>query len=480
MLPLSMPKDSIGIFLVTINQHHAVISRYQPFESGDHHQKERGLPMSYLSPAEIDVLFAAQKAFFASRATYDIPYRKHALERLKGAIIDNRELLYAALAADLGKTREVVDLAEIGEVLHEVDFALAHLDEWATPQSVPTPDLIAPSECYVVQEPYGVTYIIGPFNYPVNLTLTPLVGAIVGGNTCIVKPSETTPETSAVIEKIISETFAPEYITVVQGGRVENSHLLSLPFDFIFFTGSPNVGKVVMKAAAEHLTPVVLELGGKCPLIVLPDADLDLVVSQVMFGKFINSGQTCIAPDYLYVHSSIKEALLAKLVEQVKQALPDLDSTGKLITAQQVIRLQAILAQSQGHVLVGGLADAEKRLFSATIVDQVQWDDALMADELFGPILPVLTFDSVDTAVELVNRYHPKPLAVYVFTANKEIAIPIINHIQSGDAQVNGVMLHAFSPYLPFGGIGASGMGEYHGHYSFLAFTHKKSVRIVG
>lgn len=435
--------------------------------------------MSFPTPETIDTLFANQKQFFASRKTYDIAFRKHSLEALKQAVLKNREQLYAALDADLGKPRDIVDLAEIGEVIHEIDFALEHLDEWAEPVEVPTPEIIAPSRCYVSQEPFGVSYIIGPFNYPVNLTLTPLIGAIVGGNTCIVKPSETTPETSAVLAKIISEAFEPEYIAVVQGGREENTHLLSLPFDFIFFTGSPTVGKVVMRAAAEHLTPVILELGGKCPLIVLPDADLDQTVEQLIFGKFINSGQTCIAPDYIYVHSSVKDALLAKLVERVKHDFPNIASTGKLVTSRQVARLQTLLTQSNGAVLVGGEADAEKRLFSATVVDNVQWDDALMAEELFGPILPVLTFDSIETAVDLVNKHHPKPLAVYVFTRTPDSAIPIIDAIQSGDAQVNGVMVHAFSPYLPFGGVGASGMGEYHGHYSYLTFTHKKSLRIV-
>lgn len=435
--------------------------------------------MSFPTPETIDTLFANQKQFFASRKTYDIAFRKHGLEALKQAVLNNREQLYVALDADLGKPRDIVDLAEIGEVIHEIDFALEHLDEWAEPVEVPTPEIIAPSRCYVSQEPFGVSYIIGPFNYPVNLTLTPLIGAIVGGNTCIVKPSETTPETSAVLAKIISEAFDPEYIAVVQGGREENTHLLSLPFDFIFFTGSPTVGKVVMRAAAEHLTPVVLELGGKCPLIVLPDADLDQTVEQLIFGKFINSGQTCIAPDYLYVHSSVKEALLAKLVDRVKHEFPNIASTGKLVTSRQVARLQTLLTQSNGAILVGGEADAEKRVFSATVVDNVQWDDALMAEELFGPILPVLTFDSIETAVDLVNNHHPKPLAVYVFTRTPDSAIPIIDAIQSGDAQVNGVMVHAFSPYLPFGGIGASGMGEYHGHYSYLTFTHKKSLRIV-
>lgn len=435
--------------------------------------------MAYPSPETIDALFSAQKSYFSTRKTYGTAFRKQALESLKQAIELNREGLYQALQKDLGKTPAEVDMAEIGEVVHEIDFALANLDEWVKPSAVPTPEIIAPSECHITQEPFGVAYIIGPFNYPVNLTLTPLIGAIVGGNTCILKPSETTPQTSAVLEKIIAAAFPPEYITVIQGGREQNTQLLGLPFDFIFFTGSPNVGKVVMKAAAEHLTPVVLELGGKCPLIVLPDADLEHTVDQLMFGKFINSGQTCIAPDYLLVHSSVKQELLGKLVARVERDLPDIDSTGKVVTSRQVSRLLDLLEKSAGNILVGGLADAEKRVFSATVVDNVQWHDALMAEELFGPILPVLTFDSIDAAVDLVNVHHPKPLAVYVFTRNPQAAMPVITNIQSGDAQVNGVMLHAFSPYLPFGGVGASGMGEYHGHYSFLTFTHKKSVRIV-
>ncbi|KAF1052542.1 MAG: NAD(P)-dependent benzaldehyde dehydrogenase [Stenotrophomonas maltophilia] len=431
------------------------------------------------APETIDALFAAQQAFFASRQTLDIGFRKASLQRLKQALLANSEALYAALDADLGKPREAVDLAEIQEVVHEIDFALAHLDQWAEPQTVPTPDIIAPSQCYVTHEPFGVSYIIGPFNYPVNLTLTPLIGAIAGGNTCIIKPSESTPETAVVIETIIRQAFPEHYVAVVQGAREENTQLLGLPFDFIFFTGSPAVGKVVMRAAAEHLTPVVLELGGKCPLLVLDDADLDQVVEQVMFGKFINSGQTCIAPDYLYVDAQVKPALLERLAQRIRADLAELGSTGKLVSTRQVERLQALLGDSRGTLLVGGQADAQRRVFSATLVDQVQWDDALMAEELFGPILPVLSFDTPAKAVELINRHHPKPLAVYVFSRDTQRAEAIIGQIPSGDAQVNGVMVHAFSPYLPFGGTGSSGMGEYHGHYSFLAFTHRKSVRIV-
>nr|WP_172693275.1 aldehyde dehydrogenase family protein [Pseudomonas fluorescens]AWH58712.1 Putative benzaldehyde dehydrogenase [Pseudomonas fluorescens] len=428
---------------------------------------------------DIQGIFSSQREYFASRATRSADFRKKSLIKLKEAVLDHKELLYKALEEDLGKTREVVDLAEIGEVIHEIDFALEHLDAWMAPEQVPTTEIVAPSTCYVTHEPFGVTYIIGPFNYPVNLTLTPLVGAIVGGNTCIIKPSETTPETSAVLSLIISAAFSPEYIAIVQGGRTENQLLLSLPFDFIFFTGSPNVGKIVMEAAAKYLTPVILELGGKCPLIVLPDADLDQTVDELIFGKYLNSGQTCIAPDYLYAHQDIKAQLLEKLVERVKRELPEVNSTGKMVTSRQVNRLKDILDKTEGRLLVGGNVDPENRSFSATVVDGVDWDDALMAEELFGPILPVLTFNSLDNAINLINHHHAKPLAVYVFTKDLEKAGQVIDQIQSGDAQVNGVLMHAFSPYLPFGGIGASGMGVYHGHYSFLAFTHKKSVRIV-
>lgn len=435
--------------------------------------------MEYLAPDVIESIFVKQKEFFASRETLSVEFRKKSLLRLRDAVLNNREIIYAALEADLGKPREAVDMAEIGEVIHEIDYALEHLDAWSEPQSVPTPEFMQPSHCYVTREPYGVVYIIGPFNYPLNLTLTPLVGAIMGGNTSVLKPSEATPETSAVIEKIIKEAFDPEYVAVVQGGRAENTYLLSLAFDFIFFTGSPNVGKVVMEAASKHLTPVVLELGGKSPLIILPDADLDQAVEQILFGKYLNSGQTCVAPDYSYVHHSIHEEFVERLTAAVTKHHSELGSTGKLVSARSVERLQELLAKTQGTITVGGQSNAEARQFSATVVDGVDWNDSLMSDELFGPILPVLTFNDVEEAVAAIVSNHPKPLALYVFSRNTEYAEKIIHGVQCGDAQVNGVITHAMSPYLPFGGIGASGMGEYHGFHSFECFTHRKSVRLV-
>ncbi|URD45392.1 aldehyde dehydrogenase family protein (plasmid) [Pseudomonas sp. BYT-5] len=435
--------------------------------------------MIYQTQEQIFEVFASQKKFFRNRATAPIEARKQALLSLKQAVIKHKEELYTALQIDLGKKAAEVDLGEINPVLHEIDYVLEHIDEWAEPILVPTPPQLAPSDCFITQEAFGVVYIVGPFNYPINLTLIPLIGAIMGGNTAIIKPSEATAETTGVLASIISDAFPSEYVAVVRGGREENTYLLSLPFDFIFFTGSTSVGKIVMRAAAEHLIPVVLELGGKCPVLVLPDADLEKTADQLMFGKFINSGQTCIAPDYVYVHESVKDALVEKIKGRIATHLPSIDSTGKLITSNQVLKLKDLIARSQGSVICGGEADVERRHLRATVVDGVTWNDALMEEELFGPILPVMTFSDLDEAVRLVNKHHPKPLAAYVFTQDIIIGNKVINDIPSGDAQVNGVMVHAYSPYLPFGGVGASGMGEYHGHFSFLTFTHKKSLRFA-
>lgn len=432
--------------------------------------------MKFTDNQTIKSIFDQQKAFFASGATKDLAFKKQQLQKLKDAVLSFKEQIYVALEQDLGKTKEFVDLAEIGEVVTEVDFALAHLDQWVQPEKVPTYALLEPAECYVEHEAYGVTYIVCPFNYPVNLAFAPLVAAICAGNTAIIKPSENTPATSVLIEQIVAATFAPEHVAVVQGAREENEYLLSLNFDLIFFTGSPNVGKLVMQAAAKNLTPCILELGGKSPLIVMPDADLDHTVAQLVFGKCANSGQTCVAPDYVMVHESVKQSLLAKLVAQLKNDFPRVDSNGKIITSSQIHRLAEMISKTRGEVAFGGEYDAEQRHFQATVVDGVDWDDALMQQELFGPVLPVLTFTDIDKAVEEINFNHPKPLAAYVFSKNVDQGRKILAKIPAGDVIVNGVMLQAFSPYLPFGGSGLSGIGDYHGYYGYLAFTYKKSV----
>ncbi|MGP9433843.1 NAD(P)-dependent benzaldehyde dehydrogenase MdlD [Ewingella sp. AOP8-B2-18] len=426
----------------------------------------------------IQAVFTKQKNFFKTEATKSVAFRKESLQKLKQSIVSHTEDLYAALDSDLGKSKDLVDRTEIGRVISELDFTLAHLDEWAVPETVPSYPGTTFSEAFIEHEAFGVSYIIGPFNYPINLVFCPLLGAIAGGNTAVIKPSESVPETALVIQKIIQSVFDEEYIAVIQGGRDENEFLLSLPFDFIFFTGSPAVGKIVMTAAAKNLTPVILELGGKSPFIVLEDANLDRAVDMLTFGRFSNSGQTCVAPDYVLAHESVKDALLAKLVERIKTAIPNVDSIGKLVSSKQVERLTGMLEQTQGEVIYGGEANAATRHMQATVVDNVGWDDALMREELFGPVLPVMTFTEIEQIAEGVNKHHPKPLAAYVFTNDIEKGRKITSKIPSGDAIVNGVMQQASSPYLPFGGIGNSGVGEYHGHYSYLAFTHRKSVVI--
>lgn len=435
--------------------------------------------MNTTTQEKINALFHSQKQFFATNKTRDIAFRKEALKKLKKALLDNKEAIYQALDEDLGKTEAEVDTMEIGVVISEIDFALSHLDEWIIAEIAPVDEFLKPSDFVIQREPFGVSYIIGPFNYPLNLTLAPVVGAIVSGCTAIIKPSENTPATAQIIEKIINETFNGEYLSVVQGAIEENSYLLSLPFDFIFFTGSPTVGKVVMKAAAEHLTPVVLELGGKCPVIICADADLDQAVKSISAGKFLNCGQTCVAPDYLLVDESIKAQLVNKLVQYIDDHFMQLGSIGKLVSTNQLDKVIGYLSNTHGNKLIGGVFDKEKRYCQPAVVDNVQWDDVLMRQELFAPILPILSFDDINTVHQLVNHHHPKPLAAYVFTKNYALGIKILEHIPSGDGQINDVLNHAASHYLPFGGVGTSGMGEYHGKYSYQAFTHRKSIRIT-
>lgn len=428
---------------------------------------------------KIESAFNLQKKFFLSQATRSVESRKHYLNALKESLERNKAEIHDALAKDLGKTPEIVDLAESGAVIEEIDAVLAGLDQWTQDEHRELGGFLAPSKGIIRHEPYGVVYIIGPFNYPLNLTLTPLIGAIAAGNTAILKPSEGTPNTSAVIEKIIAETFPAEYVTVIQGGREENELLLAQPFDFIFFTGSPNVGKVVMAAAAKNLTPVVLELGGKCPVIVVEDADIDALVEKVTFAKYLNSGQTCVSADYLLVDNKIYDQVVDKLTARLVADYQDPKATGKIVSSNQVKKLAEYLQNTQGKISFGGKYSESERYMQATLVEQVSWDDALMQQEIFGPILPVLRFDKLEDAIKDVVHYHPKPLAVYVFTQDESLGHHVINSIQSGDAQINDVLTHALSSELPFGGIGPSGMGKYHGKTSFDTYSHQKSIRIV-
>lgn len=423
-------------------------------------------------------IFHSQKKVFLSGITRDNPFKKAQLTKLRHALLLHKEAVCEAMWSDLGRSHHAVEQAELAPLLNEISFALEHLDEWSIEKKVPTPPLLGNSESYITREGYGVNYIIGPFNYPLYLSCCPLIGAIIGGNTAIIKPSEATPATSAVIEKIINSTFDSDYIHVCQGAKEENAYLLTLPFNLIFFTGSPQVGKIVMAAAAKNLTPVLLELGGKCPAIILDDADPDVVVEELLASKMINSGQTCVAADYLYIDRRIKAVVLAKLHAALSEHFQRAGSNGKIVSHAAYARLEQILATSQGEIIWRGESDPAQRFFAPAIVDNVRFDDSTMQSELFGPIFPVLAFDSEQEVAMNVNLHHPQPLAAYVFSRSLQRARTLIDAIPAGDAGINALMLHAASHYLPFGGVGSSGMGCYHGEFSYQAFTHPKSLRV--
>lgn len=424
-------------------------------------------------------IFAQQKAFFKTNQTKDIEFRKTQLRKFREVFLNHTDALCEALETDLGKSRKEAEYVEIQIVISELDYLLENIDEWAKPTEVPSKPLPSGAEVIskIIHEPYGVNYIIGPFNYPVQLTFSPLIGALISGNTAIIKPSENTPHVAKVLEDIVKESFDESYVAVVQGAIEENTLLLSLPFDYIFFTGSPNVGKIVMKAAAEQLIPLTLELGGKSPTIVHQDADLDKAVAKISYGKWINCGQTCVAPDYIYIHESVKDAFIDKFKAYLKTTYNDetLGKIGKIVSQQQIKNLAGYLEAAPEKVMYGGNYNLETRHFEATLMDNITWEDKVMQQEIFGPILPIMTYSNIDEALEEINN-RPKPLALYVFTENQEFAEDILNRTTSGDAEINSTIVHVGSHFLPFGGVGTSGMGKYHGKFSFENFSHTRSV----
>ena len=427
----------------------------------------------------INEVFQSQKKFFATRKTQSIDFRIQQLEKLKKSFTAHNDAICDAMFTDLGKSRSETEYAEIKLVLDELDYCLENLEGWARPIEMPSSRHATGGEIVskVTFQPYGVSYIIGPFNYPIQLTFSPLVGAIMGGNTAIIKPSENTPNVAGVIEKIVKDAFSPDYVSVIQGAIKENTLLLSLNFDYIFFTGSPNVGKIVMRAAAEQLIPVTLELGGKSPTIVHQDANLDKVVARIARGKWMNCGQTCVAPDYVYVHESIKEELIERLKGHLQKTYDgnSMGKIGKIVSQQQVKNLAGYLEAAKEKVIYGGRYDLETRYFEATLMDNVVWTDAVMQQEIFGPILPFLTYSDIDVVLDEINS-RPKPLALYVFSEDKNFAADVLNRTTSGDAEINSTIVHVGAHFLPFGGVGTSGMGKYHGQYSFQTFSHMRSV----
>lgn len=421
-------------------------------------------------------LIERQRAYYRMGETRDIGFRVTKLKQLRNAILSSEERIEAALWQDLHKSAYESYLTEISIVLQELDDHIRHLRRWAKPHKVATPMQLFGSRSRIVCEPLGVVLIIAPWNYPVQLLMAPLIGALAAGNCVVLKPSPYTPRVSAVMADMVADVFAPEHVTVVQGGREINQELLAERFDYLFFTGSPSLGKVVMKAAAEHLTPVTLELGGKSPCIVDQGADIELAARRLVWGKFLNAGQTCIAPDYLLVQSNIKAHLLERIGHYIRafygvQPRESLDYP-RIVRVEAVDRIAGLMRS--GTIIYGGEINREERYIAPTVIDGIQPDDPVMQEEIFGPVLPVMEFHALEEAICYVNA-HEKPLALYYF-GNRTSARKVLANTTSGGACINDTIMHIANPHLPFGGVGNSGMGRYHGRDSFLTFSNRRSV----
>ena len=424
---------------------------------------------------DIEQLVCAQRSYFATGATRTLEFRLAQLKKLQRALQENEPLLEAAMYQDFRKAPMEVYMCETGMVLEEIRCHLRHLRGWMRERTVPTPIAQFPARSFVSPEPYGVALIIAPWNYPIQLCLSPLAGAISGGNCAVLKPSAYAPATSAALAKIIARTFAPQYIAVVEGGRAENSTLLEQKFDTIFFTGSVAVGKVVMEAAARHLTPVTLELGGKSPVIVDETADLKLAARRIAFGKVLNAGQTCVEPDYLFIHRRVKAAF----VQEYRQALQEFFPGGSMaempviVSEKHFARVMRLLEGQRA--VVGGTFDAATRFVAPTLLDDVRPDSPIMQEEIFGPILPMLEYDALDEVISFI-RGREKPLALYLFTKDQQTERRILDTCSFGGGCINDTIIHLATTHMPFGGVGASGMGSYHGKKSFETFTHMRSI----
>ncbi len=425
---------------------------------------------------DIHEIVESEKHFFRTGVTRGVDFRIDMLKKFRKAIIENDELISAALKADLNKQPFESYMCETGLLLEEINFHIKRLKKWSKTRRVKSGIGQLPGKSYICPEPYGVVLIMAPWNYPVQLCLMPLVGAISAGNCAVVKPSAYAPESSRVISKLIESAFPTGFVTAVEGGRDANQALLDEPFDYIFFTGSVAVGKTVMEAAAKRLTPVTLELGGKSPIIVDETANLPLAARRIAFGKVLNAGQTCVAPDYLMIEKSVE----APFIEEYKKALasffPDGDMSGmvRIINDKHFERVCNILDNS-GSVAIGGARDAETRFIEPAVLTGVPIDSPAMQQEIFGPVLPVLPYEKLDDCIDFI-RSRPKPLALYIFSENKMNQEKVLNSCSFGGGCINDTVIHLASSHMSFGGVGESGMGSYHGKKSFDTFTHYRSV----
>lgn len=427
----------------------------------------------------IEMIFKKQKKFFSTGKTIDINYRIQNLKKLKNIIKSNEDKILEALKKDLGKSGFEAYATEIGIVYDDINLHIKNVRKWAKEEKRKSPIIYYPSKSYVYKEPYGATLIIGPFNYPFQLVISPLIGAISAGNTVIIKPSENTKNVALLLEKMINENFNEAYLKVVNplGGKEVVSTLLDLPFDYIFFTGSVRVGKIVMEKAAKYLTPITLELGGKSPCIVDSDAKLNLAAKRIVWGKFLNAGQTCVAPDYLCVHKSVAEKLLKLIVDEIHKQFGSNIRLSKdyprVVNKSSLERLMSYLMD--GKIYFGGNIDKDDLYMEPTIITKPDLKSPLMTDEIFGPILPVLVYEDLSKVVEFINN-REKPLALYYFSENKKKIKYILRATTSGGVTINDTIIHVANSNLPFGGVGNSGVGKYHGRESFEAFTHNRAV----
>ncbi|MBR4688405.1 MAG: aldehyde dehydrogenase [Bacteroidales bacterium] len=428
------------------------------------------------TPERIEELVRKQRVFFATGTTRDIDWRRHQLKQFQEGLKKWEKPLCDALWKDLHKSYEEAYMTEIGLVYGEIREAAAKVGRWSRKRRKPTSLAVLPSSSYIVREPLGSTLILSPWNYPVQLLLNPLVGAIAAGCTAILKPSPYVPNVSKVLEEMIADTFEEDFVALVQGNRAVNGELFKHRYDLVFLTGSPSLGRIAMEAQAKYLTPMVLELGGKSPCIVDKDADLKIAARRIAWGKCLNSGQTCIAPDYLFLHEDIKDAFIDAFKKELAGLYPDgterSDFFVHIVRDSAFDRLVGYL--KDGEIVAGGRSDREKRWIEPTLLDKVSPDAPVMQEEIFGPIFPILTFRSRDEVVDFVND-REKPLAFYYFGKASD-GWDIIGRTTSGGACINDTIMHIANANIPFGGVGNSGMGNYHSERSFLAFSHERAV----
>lgn len=418
-----------------------------------------------------------QKFFFNSNQSKDIAFRTQQLLKLKKLLKDNEKAICQAIHSDFGKSAFEVYLTELSMIYHEIDFFVKHMKRLSRRQKVATNLINFPAKSYIIPEPLGTVLVIGAWNYPIQLSLLPAITALAAGNTVVLKPSEMTEKTAALMSQLINTHFPADYFYVYEGGVSEATELLTHRFDKIFFTGSTAVGKIIYQAAAKHLTPVTLELGGKSPTFVFADCDLATTAKRLVWGKFLNAGQTCVAPDYILVERSIEADFLDAVKKEIEKSYPNpltlSENYLQIVNDKNLERVRQLIDSDK--VFYGGQTDASKRLIAPTLMHNVNWDDAVMQEEIFGPILPVLAFDNLDNAIATVKAGE-KPLACYVYGKNRENINRVLDELSFGGGAINDNMMHLTNNNLPFGGVGFSGTGNYHGKAGFACFSHQKSI----